>query len=479
MSLQDIGEGTLLKILAFCDVYTVLRVSITNKPFRCVALTKQLWLHLMQDLVSRGLLDSPSTETLDAYSTGDIIDEIRRIVCGPATWAPRSSCAPAVLRQLKFSTNVDPGSLIDLRLIHGGTHALLNTLDDMRLYEVRTGRCVWTRASTPGSFAVDMAEGGKAARILLVPPNYSQDACITIQEVYLPTGESREILSVPLPQDTTMNMYWSGDLREDFFVLHAYICSIPGGNVFTLVDWRRGKQILLSYNTGPTIDLKPRLLRDHLLVVYPEASRPYQRILAATAFTALEKRWQPLDAIAIATVFSRADLGMGPLPRVPGEQIPTSAVAKLHLDNKPMYGHSSFEVCVRENPAHHDNYKIMLYLSAHATPSQPWASNGRLFTYTFTPSPSPHAQPAFQLRYIVHSLVSVNWTAMSYAGYAIQWPGAVAFITDYRGDRADARVGGTTVLKASPGWVKMYYSSLNGAVLGVAANGSVIVCYFQ
>ncbi|KAJ7264267.1 hypothetical protein C8J57DRAFT_1332218 [Mycena rebaudengoi] len=129
--------------------------------------------------------------------------------------------------------------------IPGGTHALLNTLDDMRLYEVRTGRCVWTRASTPGSFVVDMAEGGKAARILLVPPNYSQDACITIQEVYLPTGESREILSVPLPQDTTMNMYWSGDLREDLFVLHAYICSIPGG----------GKQILLSYNTGPTIDV--------------------------------------------------------------------------------------------------------------------------------------------------------------------------------------------------------------------------------
>jgi hypothetical protein len=52
-----------------------------------------------------------------------------------------------------------------------------------------------------------------------------------------------------------MNMYWSGDLREDFFVLRAYICSIPGGNVFTLVDWRRGKQIILSYNTGPTIDV--------------------------------------------------------------------------------------------------------------------------------------------------------------------------------------------------------------------------------
>ncbi|KAJ7244679.1 hypothetical protein C8J57DRAFT_1363635 [Mycena rebaudengoi] len=127
-----------------------------------------------------------------------------------------------------------------------------------------------------------------------------------------------------------------------------------------------------------------------------------------------------------------------------------------------MCGHSSFEVCVRENPAHHDTYKIMLYLPAHATPSAPWARNGRLFTYTSTPSPSPHAQPTFQLRSTVHSLISVNWTAMSYAGYAIQRPDAVGLITDYRGDRAGARAGGTTVLKASPGWVKMYYSPLNG-----------------
>ncbi|KAJ7244680.1 hypothetical protein C8J57DRAFT_764711 [Mycena rebaudengoi] len=177
MFLQNIGEDTLLKILAFCDVYTVLCVSMVNKSFRRVALVKQLWLHLMQDIVSCGLLDSPPTETLDAYSTGDIIDEIRRIVCGPETWAPTSSCAPTVHRQPSFPTTIDPESLFDVRLIPGGTHALLNTLEDMRLYEVRTGRCVWTRApSTPGSFSVDQVEGGNVARILLVPPNYSQDA---------------------------------------------------------------------------------------------------------------------------------------------------------------------------------------------------------------------------------------------------------------------------------------------------------------
>ncbi|KAJ7264225.1 hypothetical protein C8J57DRAFT_1512298 [Mycena rebaudengoi] len=142
MSLQDIGEDTLLKMLAFCNIYTVLRVSIANKFFHRVALTKQLWLNLMQDLVSRGLLDIPFRETLDVYSTAEIIAEIRRIICGPATWAPTSSCAPAVHQQLKFPTNVDPGSSFDLRLFPGGTHALLITRKDVRLYEVRTGRCV-------------------------------------------------------------------------------------------------------------------------------------------------------------------------------------------------------------------------------------------------------------------------------------------------------------------------------------------------
>jgi hypothetical protein len=203
-------------------------------------------------------------------------------------------------------------------------------------------------------------------------------------------------------------------------------------------------------------------------------------MLVATAFTALEKRWMPLDINATITVFTRANLDSGPLlAHVPGEHIPTSAVAKLHLDNIPICGRTPFEVCVCESPAHNDTYKIMLYLPAHGILSTPRARNGQLFTYTFTPKPFPHVQPTFQLRSTVDSLVSANWTSLSYAGYAIQWPDAVGVITDYRGDRANARAGGITVVKASPGWAKMYYSPLNGAVLGVVADGSVIVSYFQ
>ncbi|KAJ7264251.1 hypothetical protein C8J57DRAFT_1624740 [Mycena rebaudengoi] len=367
----------------------------------------------------------------------------------------------------------------------GETHAFLTIREGVRLFEVRTGRYVWTRTSPGCSVAADLVESGKTARILMVPPHYSEDLYITIREVDLTSGESRDVFNLPLPHDTPINLWWGRDLRADFFVLHAFINSF-GGNVFTLVDWRRRKQIILSYNTEPTIDLKPRLLRDHILVVYPEASRPYQEILVATAFTALEKRWTPLDVIVITTVFTRANLdranlGSGPLPHVPGELIPTSAVAKLHLDTIPICGHTPFEVCVYESPAHHDTYKIMLFLPAHGIRSTPRADNGRLFTYTFTSNPSPHAQSTFQLRYIVDSLVCGNPTppALSYAGYGIQRSGTVGFITDYRGDREDVGARGITVVKASPNWAKMYYSPLNGEVLGVFADGLVIVSYFQ
>ncbi|KAJ7264252.1 hypothetical protein C8J57DRAFT_1512330 [Mycena rebaudengoi] len=43
MSLEDIGEDILLNVLALCGVYTVLRVSMANKFFHHVALTKVVY----------------------------------------------------------------------------------------------------------------------------------------------------------------------------------------------------------------------------------------------------------------------------------------------------------------------------------------------------------------------------------------------------------------------------------------------------
>jgi hypothetical protein len=153
-------------------------IAQVNKSFHRVALRKQLWLHLMQDLVSRGLLDKLSKAELDAYSTGDIIDEIKRIVCGPATWTPMSSSEPTVHRQLTFHTDVNPNDNFDLKLTPGGTHVILKTIENVRLYDVRTGRCLWNKVSKQASIATDLVDSGNILRILLVPANYLENAYV-------------------------------------------------------------------------------------------------------------------------------------------------------------------------------------------------------------------------------------------------------------------------------------------------------------
>ncbi|KAJ6615329.1 hypothetical protein B0H10DRAFT_1950029 [Mycena sp. CBHHK59/15] len=176
MPLQDIVEDILLKILSFCDVHAVLSASTVNKSLRRVALTKQLWLYLLQDVASRGLLDSPSEAELDASSTDDIIQEIKRVVCGPATWAPASFSAPQICREVTFRVDMSRDTFFSPQLIPGGTHAMLKNLEGVHLYDVRTGRRVWTTVSKTASNATGLVDAGNTVRILLVPLEYSENA---------------------------------------------------------------------------------------------------------------------------------------------------------------------------------------------------------------------------------------------------------------------------------------------------------------
>ncbi|KAJ7732931.1 hypothetical protein DFH07DRAFT_1065505 [Mycena maculata] len=453
MPLKDIGEDILLEILSFCDVSAVLSVSTVNKTLRRVALTKQLWLYLLRDLVSRGLLDCHSTEELDAYSTRDIIAEIKHIIY------------------------VETERIFDVQLIPGGTHAVLKTAEDVRLYNVHTGRCLWTKASASASISTNLVELGHVARILLVPLEYSANANITIQEINLKTDVSCEVFRVALPPGLgpIHDYWWCTDLREDFFILHVHLFTIPGGDIFVLVDWRTRRQIILNYASA---DLKPRLLRDHLLVIFPESSPPRQHVLAVTAFNMLEERWESLDLIAITGLFIEQDFRPLALnQQAAGNPTPIAAVAKLEFNNEPICDSScSFGLSVYENPVHHDAYKIMLYFRSHNVPHSP--RNRLLFTYAFSPN-LPHATPSLQLMSTFHSVTDVVGPAMSYAGYTVQWPNIIGTIMDLQRERGGTRTqGGSSVLEADPGWERMHFSPLNGAVLGVV-DGSVIVRYYQ
>ncbi|KAF8207655.1 hypothetical protein K438DRAFT_342109 [Mycena galopus ATCC 62051] len=385
MSLQGLGDDVTIQILSLCDVYAVLTMSTVNKFFRRLTSTKQLWVHLMHNLVSRGLLERRSDAEIDAYSAQDIIDEIKRIVCGPETWAPTSTCAPAVHREFTFHSDVKTDDICDLRLTPGGTHVILQTREDVRLYEFRTGHCLWTKILRASSIVTDMVAGGEMVRILLVP-TYSESAEITIQEVNLMTGETREVFNLPMPLGgRTSDFWWCTDLRENFFILHLYICNIPGGNIFILVDWHNSKQVILTYDDWGS-DFKPRLLRDHVLVTYEDHTPPSHHVVALTAFSALEPYWHPLNVDPKTIPFRKAVGFPVPVnPPLPNKYMPTTMVATLLFNGMPISrGHTCSLVAVYESPLQRDHYKIMLYLISHAHPTTP--DHRLLLTFSCAPN---------------------------------------------------------------------------------------------
>ncbi|KAJ6555712.1 hypothetical protein B0H10DRAFT_1208472 [Mycena sp. CBHHK59/15] len=245
MPLQALGDDVLLKILSTCDVYTALSVSAVNKSLRCVALAKQLWLSLAQDLAFRALLDIPPAEELQTCSTEDLIAEVKRVVAGPASWSPASSSRPALHRQLKFNMCANADDLIHFRLLPGGRYTVLRTRKDLRICEVRTGRNIWTHvADYPfTTWSIDLVAGGDTARLLLLPIDHSGSPDISVQEVDLTSGQSREVFSFELK---TRLERWMSSILGDFFVF-ALQPSNPVQMIFLLVNWRAQTYVVLNY----------------------------------------------------------------------------------------------------------------------------------------------------------------------------------------------------------------------------------------
>ncbi|KAJ7693176.1 hypothetical protein B0H17DRAFT_505888 [Mycena rosella] len=69
MKLHDLNEDVLIKVLSYCDVYTVLCATRVNKHVRAIALAKQLWISLLRDLRSRGLIELAPGEDFQTQTT--------------------------------------------------------------------------------------------------------------------------------------------------------------------------------------------------------------------------------------------------------------------------------------------------------------------------------------------------------------------------------------------------------------------------
>jgi hypothetical protein len=160
MPLADLNDDVLAEILSVTDVYTVLcasrvssllshatirssRMCKVNSRFRTVALEKQLWMFLVRDLQSRGVIDLPVGEDFANKSTHDLISEVKRLVLGPETWAPAWTTSPVLRRHTVQPIEPKLSARIKrIKISPGGRYFALQSKTLLTIFDAETGKCV-------------------------------------------------------------------------------------------------------------------------------------------------------------------------------------------------------------------------------------------------------------------------------------------------------------------------------------------------
>jgi hypothetical protein len=122
------------------------------------------------------MLDLPPEKELENYSTGDIVDHVKRVVVGPAGWlegfepGASSQSRTTLHRRLCFDSVPDAQDLVDLHLLPGGRYMVLRTRVALHISDVASGLRIWSYAARldETSWAVDLLPGGTILHVLVL-----------------------------------------------------------------------------------------------------------------------------------------------------------------------------------------------------------------------------------------------------------------------------------------------------------------------
>jgi hypothetical protein len=169
---------------------TSLRIHKVSLHFRAVALAKQLWISLLHNLHSRGLIDIATGENFELHSTTDIIDEVRSLVLGPKTWSKAWSSSAVLKRQsvLRFSEEISPNA--SACLLPGGRYLVLHENASLKFLDAATGerKLSYTHQVPIGSWAFDTRSGPDKWSIVVAESDPIR--CVSLIQTSSPTQTS-------------------------------------------------------------------------------------------------------------------------------------------------------------------------------------------------------------------------------------------------------------------------------------------------
>ncbi|KAJ7364253.1 hypothetical protein DFH08DRAFT_798633 [Mycena albidolilacea] len=327
-----------------------------NKILRRVAFVKQLWLSLVRDLTFRGLVELAPVEDeeLESHSTTELVQFVMRAVA--------YSRLPHLLgsftrvqshRRLAFRSGVDWRSIWNATLLPGARYAVVRIPTGLHIYEVSSGRRIWTRAFDMFSnYSIDKTRGGAMTRFLL----QTEEGNICIEEVDLATGESWEVFAFDLQG---ANGLYNTRIVDDFFVCTLRPSNGEGTSLL-LVNWPAATWMFLDLGFVPSSTwTEPEIIPGYIVLAYPDSTPPHQLLLAVTDLRSLSPHFQPLDE------FSLDDRN-----RVSLQDIPSAARTRLEYEGRPIM---SFPIFLSTVPCmlHRDSFNIVVSTRQEQPPLRP------------------------------------------------------------------------------------------------------------
>ncbi|KAJ7817560.1 hypothetical protein B0H13DRAFT_2379595 [Mycena leptocephala] len=339
---EALGEDLILIVLSLCDAYTVLSVSATNKPLRQIALAKQLWLSLVHALIFQGVLDlAPHDhEQLDGRSTAELIELVKR---GVLRVPPEPSSRATLQHQLHDDAGAT-GRVIDWLLLPGARYAVVQKWEEVRIYDVWSGRSVWKQAiSLYTTWAIDLLPGGAIAHFLLREFAASPYYNTSVQEIDLATGLSRQLLSgYHVHYESGMQSKIVGD-----YILLTLPPTTPGQPV-ALINWRTATYVVLNYGLRAYLPEQSVLIPGYILVTYRDNTPPHELLLTVTEISSLSTHWKPLQEFSLSN----------PLPST---DIRTLVHIKLEYNGRPL-GDTDVYLSALPSALHRDGHDIVVFV---------------------------------------------------------------------------------------------------------------------
>ncbi|KAJ6590306.1 hypothetical protein B0H10DRAFT_1961126 [Mycena sp. CBHHK59/15] len=393
LCLLDLSYDVLLRIFSFLDVSSLLQSALVSSACNRLAQSKHGWLALVLDLGCRHLLDLPPREVLLRFSAVQLIDEVKRAVFGPRTWAADSSSAPTVRRQMRITMSSPPSEPI---LLSGDKHLLVQRGTGCEIWDFADGRRIWARDDILHSQVVaqPVHDGtgilitlctGQALIFTLDPALMDCKLLVQVSILDLGTNSERSMPPIQLPptfldfsDPVIADGMWAANVT--WLVQKADVVRYRG---VLLVKLKERTFVLLDC---PVELVHKRILSGHFLaltkggatsdvVFYPSAS--------------LDPHWQPFDSPALARE-AQSPIRIEPIilhqtayPVLPGRRTPLMSVqdCPLHRGSYVVTTHTASVRRLRagsaesRQPAFH-RFRLTLPTSASEPPTWEPISGG-------------------------------------------------------------------------------------------------------